>query len=94
MTEKIPQNNWQLYLDSVSKASTIIDEVLAGQPMGPFLNEIIYTLVFHEGVSAAKWINNNKALVERLNSIMSYTKDEMVQIREELRESVENLKAH
>jgi hypothetical protein len=38
MTDRIPQNSWVLYLDTVDKATADIKEVLDGKPMGQLLS--------------------------------------------------------
>lgn len=91
MSYKAPENSWQLYLDTVSKADTALNEILDGKPMGPLLNQFLYILVFQQGVSAARWVNNNIDLVRRLNAVQSFTKDEFDQIAAEVRSSVEKL---
>jgi hypothetical protein len=91
--EQVPENSWRLYLEIVRNATATIDAILDGKPMGSLLNQFIYTLVFHHGVCVARWINNNKDLVIRLNAIMSFTKEEFEQLSREVQDSVEKLRA-
>ena len=91
MHRQIPENSWQLYLETVKKATKNMDEILAGGPMGPLLNQFLHLLAFQQGVCVARWINNNRDLVRRLNGIQSFTKEEFDQIASEVRRSVEKL---
>ena len=93
MSYTIPQNSWELYLDTVSKANDSIAQILAGQPMGPLLNQFIHVLVFQQGICAARWINNNADLVRRLNSIQSFTKDEFDELAVLVKASVDKLRS-
>ncbi|OGC91703.1 MAG: hypothetical protein A2W25_06885 [candidate division Zixibacteria bacterium RBG_16_53_22] len=91
MRDQIPVDSWQLYLETVKKATKNIDEILAGRPMGPLLSQFLHLLAFQQGVCVARWVNNNRDLVGRLNEIQSFTKEEFDQIASEVRRSVEKM---
>ena len=91
MQNRIPENSWQLYLETVKKATENIDENLAGRPMGPLLSQFLHLLAFQQGVCVARWVNNNRGVVRRLNEIQSFTKEEFDEIASEVRRSVEKL---
>ena len=91
MHQRIPENSWQLYLQTVERASHNISEILEGKPMGPLLNQFIHLIVFQQGICAARWVNNNVDLLRRLNSIQSFTKGEFDEISAEIRRSVDKL---
>jgi hypothetical protein len=91
MQSQIPENAWQLYLDTVSKASGNIENVLGGKEMGPLLNQFLHLLCFRQGVCVARWVNQNKDLVARLNNIQSFTKEEFEEIAGEVKRSVERM---
>ncbi|HBZ01832.1 MAG TPA: hypothetical protein DEO84_10985 [candidate division Zixibacteria bacterium] len=89
--QSIPENSWQLYLDTVNKAAENISKIVGGKPMGPLLSQFLYTLAFQQGVCIARWVNNNKDLVRRLNAIQAFTKDEFDEIAGEVKASVEKM---
>jgi hypothetical protein len=91
VNQKIPENGWQLYLDAVEKASKIINEIVGDKPMGPLLSQFLYTLAFQQGISIARWVNNNKELVRRLNAIQAFTREEFDEIAGEIKASVEKM---
>lgn len=91
MPGRIPEDSWKLYLDTVNKADSVIDEILGGKPMGSLLSQFLHLLAFQQGVCIARWVNNNKDLVRRLNAIRSFTKEEFDEIASEVRRSVEKL---
>ena len=91
MSNQIPENSWQLYLETIKKASENIEDVLEGKPMGPLLSQFLHVLAFGQGVCVARWVNNNIDLVRRLNEIQSFTKDEFEEISIDVRSSVEKL---
>jgi hypothetical protein len=91
MQNQIPENSWRLYLDTVNQATDNIAEILCGKPMGPLLNQFLHTLAFQQGICVARWVNNNKELIRKLNDIQSFTKDEFDEIASEIRRSVERL---
>lgn len=91
MTYNIPENSWQLYLNTVAQASSNIDAILDGKPMGPLLNQFLHIMIFQQGVCAARWVNNNTDLVRRLNAVQSFTKEEFDELAGEVRRSVERL---
>jgi hypothetical protein len=91
MNQNIPENSWQLYLETVAKATASINRILAGKPMGPLLNQFLHIMIFQQGICVARWVNNNKDLVNRLNEIQSYTREEFDQIAGEVRGSVDKL---
>lgn len=87
----LPDNSWEIYIDTVDKAKMVMDEILGGKPIGPLLNQFIHILAFQQGVCLARWIVNNPELVQRLNEIQSYTKEEFEEIAELVKQSVERL---
>jgi len=87
----LPDNSWDIYLDTVAKADSIIKEIMGDQPTGPLLNQFIHILAFQQGVCLARWITNNPDLIRRLNSIQSYTKEEFDEIAGLIKSSVEKL---
>ena len=89
--QSIPENSWQLYLDTVNKATENITNIIGDKPMGPLLSQFLYTLAFQQGVCIARWVNNNKDLVSRLNAIQAFTKEEFDEIAGEVKTSVEKL---
>jgi len=91
--DQVPENSWQLYLETVEKATANINEILDGKPMGSLLNQFLYSMVFHHGVCVARWVNNNRDLAVRLNAIMSFTKEEFERLSREVQDSVEKLRA-
>ncbi len=91
MMRVLPDNSWEIYLDSVEKARAIMDEILEGKPIGPLLNQFVPILAFQQGICLSRWIVNNPELVQRLNEIQSYTKEEFEEVAELVRESVDRL---
>jgi len=91
MNYRLPKNSWELYLESVEKASAALSEILGGRPLGPLLNQFIHILVFQQGICAARWVNNNMELVRRLNAVQSFTKEEFEMLASEVRISIEKL---
>jgi hypothetical protein len=91
MQSQIPEDSWQLYLATVKQATGIIEEILGGRPMGPLLSQFLHLLAFGQGICVARWVNNNRDLVRRLNGIQSFTKEEFEEIAAEVRRSVEKL---
>jgi hypothetical protein len=91
MPHQIPENAWQLYLETVNQADIKLREILNGKPMGPLLNQFLHILIFQQGICASRWINNNKDLIRRLNAVQSFTKDEFEELAAEVRKSVEKL---
>ncbi len=91
MQNQIPENSWQLYLETVKQATQNIQEILSDRPMGPLLNQFLHMLAFQQGIGLARWVNHNKELVRRINEIQSFTKEEFEEIAAEVRRSVEKL---
>jgi hypothetical protein len=88
INKSIPENSWQSYLDTVKKATENITEIVGDKPMGPLLSQFLYTLAFQQGVCIARWVNNNKDLVRRLNAIQAFTKEEFEEIAGEVKASI------
>jgi hypothetical protein len=88
VNQKIPENGWVVYLDAVETASKNISEITGDKPMGPLLSQFLYTLAFQQGVCIARWVNNNKDLIRRLNAIQAFTKEEFDEIAGEVKASV------
>jgi hypothetical protein len=91
MPYQMPENSWKLYLETVEKADAAIGEIVDDRPMGPLLNQFLHLLAFQQGVCLARWVNQNKDLVRRLNSIQSFTKEEFDEIAAEVKKSVAKL---
>jgi hypothetical protein len=91
MNPKNPDNSWELYLDIVKKATSIINKILDNKPMGPLLTQFMHIMIFQQGISVARWVNNNEDLVRRLNAIQTFTKEEFEQIASEVKASTEKM---
>ncbi len=91
MDYQLPKDSWQLFLNTVKKADSAVNEILDGKPMGPLLNQFLHMMVWEQGVEVARWILNNKDLVRRLNQIQSFTKEEFEPLAAEVKKSVERL---
>jgi len=87
----LPDNSWDIYLDTVDKANKIIIQTIGNEPIGPLLNQFIHILAFQQGICLARWVVNNPELIKRLNSIQSYTKEEFDEIAALIKSSVEKL---
>jgi hypothetical protein len=87
----IPRDSWQLYLETVKQASTNIENILLGRPMGPLLSQFLHVLAFQQGICIARWVNNNPDLIRRLNAVQSFTKEEFNVLADEVRLSVERM---
>ena len=91
MNNRIPENSWQLYLDTVNKAAENVTEITGDKPMELLLSQFLYTLTFQQGVCIARWVNNNRDLVRRMNAIRAFTKEEFDEIAVEVKASVEKM---
>ena len=91
MDYQIPKDSWQLFLETVKKADSAMNEILDDHPMGPLLNQFLHMVVWEQGVEVARWVLNNKDLVRRLNKIQSFTKEEFEPLAAEVKKSVERL---
>ena len=92
MSRQLPQNSWELYRETVSKADGILREIMDNKPIGPLLNQFVHILAFQQGISVARWINNNVELARRLNGVQSFTKEEFDELAALVKNSVEKLK--